>query len=125
MATLTSEYQQILTSQTIDTDGPGSILRDFEMLLEWIGPEGTTVSHKNNLLPMKSLEQLNARMTHPLQLALNRRDTHICDGTVATAPSRICGNWSRIDRRLLARSDVSFLRSQIVAQCLHNRIDII
>lgn len=72
MATLTSEYQQILTSQTIDTDGPGSILRDFEMLLEWIGPEGTTVSHKNNLLPMKSLEQLNARMTHPLQLALKR-----------------------------------------------------
>jgi len=72
MAQLTAEARKILNAQTIDDDGPGTILHDFEALLAFIGAQGTAVSSKNNLLPMGSLAQLNAQMAHPIQLALKR-----------------------------------------------------
>ena len=72
MAQLTAEARHILNAQTIDDDGPGTILHDFEALLGFIGAQGTAVSSKNNLLPMGSLAQLNAQMAHPIQLALKR-----------------------------------------------------
>jgi hypothetical protein len=72
MATLTPEAKHLLAVQTIDDNGPGTVSRDFKTLLAFIGSTRAVVSSKNNLLPMASLAQLNAQMTHPIQLALKR-----------------------------------------------------
>lgn len=72
MARLTPEEQHLLTSPTIDDNGPGSILRDFETLLDFVGSAGTAVSKTNNVLPLKSLGHLNARLVHPIELGLKR-----------------------------------------------------
>jgi hypothetical protein len=72
MATLPPEAKYILAVQTIDDNGPGTVSRDFKTLLAFISSTGAVVSSKNNLLPMASLAQLNAQMTHPIQLALKR-----------------------------------------------------
>lgn len=72
MATLALEYRRLLISQTIDDNGPGTIPRDFETLLDFIGDKGTEVSKTNHLLPMRSLGDLNARLAHPIELALKR-----------------------------------------------------
>lgn len=69
---LPPEYEKILRNQVIDENGPGTILPDFEVFLDFIGAEGTEVTGKNNLLPMKSLAPLNQRLTHPLDLGLKR-----------------------------------------------------
>jgi hypothetical protein len=56
---LSDKNQQVLRNQIIDDKSPGTILRDFENLLEFIGPEGVSVSGKNNLFSLKLLPQLN------------------------------------------------------------------
>ena len=45
---LSVQNQQVIHSQIIDDKRPGTILRDFEKLLEFIGPDGVSVSGKNN-----------------------------------------------------------------------------
>ena len=44
LSSLEVEYQQIINDQTIDEEGPGTVLRDIEILLRFIGPKGITVS---------------------------------------------------------------------------------
>jgi hypothetical protein len=56
---LSDKNRQVLRNQIIDDKGPGTILRDFENLLEFIGPDGVSVSGKNNLFSLKWLPQLN------------------------------------------------------------------
>jgi hypothetical protein len=70
--TLSDQNQQVLQNQIIDENCPGTVLRDFEKLLAFIGPDGVSVSGKNNLLPFKLLPQLNAQMTHPIEIGLKR-----------------------------------------------------
>lgn len=72
MGSLTPAQQQILTSQMIDENQPGTILRDFETLLAVIGDKGTAVGQKHQVLPLDTLAKCNARMTHPIQLGLKR-----------------------------------------------------
>ena len=72
MAALTPEDQQILSTQPIDDGEPGTVLRDFETLLAFIGDNTPTVSPKHHLLPMGALAPLNAQMTRPMQLGLKR-----------------------------------------------------
>ena len=69
---LASKHQAILRQQTIDEDSPGTILKDFASLLDFIGGEGIAVSGKHDLLPMKRLPELNAQFTHPIELDLKR-----------------------------------------------------
>lgn len=69
---LASKHQTILRQQTIDEDSPGTILKDFASLLDFIGGEGIAVSGKHDLLPMKRLPELNAKFTHPIELDLKR-----------------------------------------------------
>jgi hypothetical protein len=69
---LPRDYRQILRSQTIDENGPGAILRDFEALLSYVGQEVVSVSDKHDLPDSKSLAPLNARLTHPVELGLKR-----------------------------------------------------
>jgi len=67
-----AEDRQILTAQKIDDHGPGTILRDFDTLLEVVGVRGIAVTAQNYLLPLSALVPLNARMTHPIELGLKR-----------------------------------------------------
>lgn len=56
----------------ISSAGPGTILRDIPLLMEAIGPQGVaTKSHQGNL-PAAMLSDLNARLTHPLEIHVNR-----------------------------------------------------
>ena len=43
---LPQEIDQFLKQQTIEETRPGTILRDFQMLLDFIGPEGIEVSNR-------------------------------------------------------------------------------
>jgi hypothetical protein len=72
MGDLTPAQQHILTSQIIDENQPGTILRDFETLLAVVGDQGTPVGQKHPVLPLVTLATCNARMTHPIQLGLKR-----------------------------------------------------
>jgi hypothetical protein len=70
--TLTPDQRQTLSAQVIDENGPGTILRDFEVLLDFIGPKGIEVGGKHQLLPMKQLVELNARLARPIEIDLKR-----------------------------------------------------
>jgi len=69
---LSTKNQQILRKQVIDDDGPGTVLHDFEKILDFIGPDGVGVSGKYNFFPLKLLPQLNAQMKHPIAIDLKR-----------------------------------------------------
>jgi len=66
-------HQQILYNQIIDEQQPGTILRDFGVLLNFVREHAPLkVTSTNRLLPMKMLPQLNAAMTHPIKLDFKR-----------------------------------------------------
>ncbi len=69
---LTEEYQQLLQQLPIDENSPGTILRDFQTLLDFLHPNGTPVSGIHNLFPLKFLPELNARLSHPIETNLKR-----------------------------------------------------
>jgi len=66
------EARRILREQQIDEDGPGTILRDFETLLTFIGEDGLKTTGKHYFLPRAKLDDLNARMTRPVRQRLKR-----------------------------------------------------
>lgn len=69
---LTAARQETLRQQVITADKPGSILRDFQTLIDFIGPAGLTVSDQFHFLPLRVLADLNTRLTHPIRLDLKR-----------------------------------------------------
>lgn len=71
-ASLSPEQEEFLRQQRIEETGPGTILPDFQGLLEFIGSEGIPVSKAQNFFSMKSLAEINARLSHPLEIDLNR-----------------------------------------------------
>ena len=50
---LTAAQEQCLRDQAITDDQPGPVLRDFRMLLDFLGTEGVEAGGKYNLLPIK------------------------------------------------------------------------
>jgi len=56
----------------IDMSGPGTILADFELLLDFVGVTGIKTGGKNHRLPLAALKDLDERMTQPLRPNLNR-----------------------------------------------------
>jgi hypothetical protein len=62
----------VLRQQSITVTEPGTILRNFQMLLEAIGETGVAVSGTNHLLSQKLLAELNQRLSDPIQLDLKR-----------------------------------------------------
>lgn len=70
--TLSPDAEQILKQQAIDEDRPGTLLRDFQTLLDFIGTEGSQVSGKFDLLPVTSVQELNKQMSHPIAVNLKR-----------------------------------------------------
>ena len=69
---LTKAQEQCLRDQVITADQPGPVLRDFRVLLEFLGPEGVEAGGKYNLLPLKSIGELDRRLSRPLHLELKR-----------------------------------------------------
>ncbi|MGB3492059.1 MAG: hypothetical protein WBA57_04985 [Elainellaceae cyanobacterium] len=61
-----------LQQQTITETEPGTIVQDFEALLEAMGDRGLPVSGKLQHLQLKVLGDLNARLSHPIQIDLKR-----------------------------------------------------
>jgi hypothetical protein len=62
----------VLRSQEFDAGGPGSVLSDFETLLDFIGPDGVRAAGKYHFLPIERLDELDAKMTNPLRPGLER-----------------------------------------------------
>lgn len=65
-------HEQILGVTTIDREsGPGTILHDFDVMLEYVKERDLRVTGKHQL-PLKSLPEINARLAHPLEHGLQR-----------------------------------------------------
>ena len=64
--------QQVLLEQTIDEVGPGTVLQDFNTLLDYLGERELKTTSKHYLLPQRCLEELNARMIQPMAHQLKR-----------------------------------------------------
>jgi hypothetical protein len=69
---MTKAHEQALRGQIIEVGRPGSVLRDFHMLLASVGSEGVEASGKYNLLPIDAIADLDQRLTRPLNLQLQR-----------------------------------------------------
>ena len=68
---LTPTQRQLLVAQDFEQRAPGTILRDFEALLNLIGAAGLPVTPAH-LFAMSSLETINRRLAQPLELRLKR-----------------------------------------------------
>ncbi len=53
---LSTKNQQILFEQVFNDDGPGTILHDFEKILDFIGPDGIDVGGKYKFFPLKLMD---------------------------------------------------------------------
>jgi hypothetical protein len=62
---------EVLKKQDFGPTTPGTVLADFQALLDFVG-DGIPTSGKNGRLPMALLYELDSRMTHPLQPKLKR-----------------------------------------------------
>ena len=69
---LSEEAIALLKQQKISETQPGTILPDFQTLLDFVGEGGIAVSGKHHLLPLKFLPDLNQRLSEPIQLDLKR-----------------------------------------------------
>jgi hypothetical protein len=69
---LTSAQEQCLRDQTITEDQPGALLRDFRMLLDFLGRDGVESGGKYHTLPIRAIGELDRRLTRPLNLELKR-----------------------------------------------------
>lgn len=65
------ERKRILKEVVITHNGPGTILRDFDAFLDYLGGRDLPVSGAHQL-PRNVLPEINARLAHPLQLGLQR-----------------------------------------------------
>ncbi|MCL4176180.1 MAG: hypothetical protein KJ072_00310 [Verrucomicrobia bacterium] len=64
--------RQVLSAQQITMEGPGTILRDVETILEFIGPGGLKTKSQQGNLPAAVLPELNARLAQPIESNLQR-----------------------------------------------------
>jgi hypothetical protein len=65
-------HERCLREQTITAEQPGTVLHDFGMLLEFVGPQGVEAGGQYNMLPIKSIKELDSRLSRPLHLKLKR-----------------------------------------------------
>src|ERR1051326_264005 len=64
--------RQLLASQQFSADGPGTIVRDFEILIEFVSERGISTGSKQGNLPAEVLPELNSRLGAPIELTLKR-----------------------------------------------------
>jgi hypothetical protein len=70
--TLSPRHERILHEQAIDENSPGTILRDFEALLEFVRGRELGVSKTHYLLSRRALPEINALLARPVQIGLKR-----------------------------------------------------
>jgi hypothetical protein len=70
-APLAEPDQSLLQEQTFTETSPGTILKDFQTTLDFIG-DGVPVSGKLQQLSAKLLGDLNSRLSHPVELDMKR-----------------------------------------------------
>ncbi|NEQ51647.1 MAG: hypothetical protein F6K11_16160, partial [Leptolyngbya sp. SIO3F4] len=69
---LLKEEIALLNKQTITNDQPGTILQDFQVLVEAVGIDGIAASGKRHQIPLKLLPDINQSLGNPLELDLKR-----------------------------------------------------
>jgi hypothetical protein len=69
---VTPAQEQILRNQVIDATQPGPVLRDFQVVLDFVGTQGVKAAGKYNLLPIEAIGELDERLSRPLRLQLKR-----------------------------------------------------
>ncbi len=69
---LSEDAIALLKSQTITDTEPGTILQDFQMVLDFIGTKGVAASGKRHHLSLKLLAELNQQLSNPIEIALKR-----------------------------------------------------
>ena len=65
------KHKQLLQDIVISSDYPGSIIYDFDVLLEYIRDHDIVITG-THLLPIRILPEINAYLKHPLQVGLKR-----------------------------------------------------
>jgi len=68
----TADHERLLRDQVITDDQPGTVLRDFAMLLDFLGPQGVEAGGTYNLIALKYIHELDRRLSRPLNLELQR-----------------------------------------------------
>jgi len=66
-----AEHERVLQGLVIGDAGPGTLIHDFEALLSYIRTRDLQVTGKHQL-PLRALPEINARLSHPIQLGLQR-----------------------------------------------------
>ena len=66
------QSQRILAEQPITPEGPGTILKDVDSFLQFVGTDGIVTQSRNGTIPISRLMELNQRSCHPIQLHLKR-----------------------------------------------------
>ena len=69
---LTDEHERTLRALRVDESGPGTILHDFEALLAFVRGRNLPVSKTHQLPPLKVLPQINALLSQPTEVRLQR-----------------------------------------------------
>jgi hypothetical protein len=69
---VTDAHERCLRELVITADQPGPVLRDFGMLLEFVGTEGVEAAGKYNLFAIRHIPELDERLTRPLRLNMKR-----------------------------------------------------
>jgi len=69
---IAEQCRRLLTEQPITPAGPGSILKDVESFLEFVGTKGIVTKSRNNTLPGGRLVELNQKSSCPIELTLKR-----------------------------------------------------
>lgn len=69
---LSPAQEKLLQQLDIEEMKPGTILRDFQVLLDFIGPEGIEVSPAQKVLSVRALEKINRLLSHPIEIQLRR-----------------------------------------------------
>ncbi len=67
-----SDVDACLRNQVVNAESPGTILHDFQVVLDYLGDKGVVAGGKLNLLPMKAIPELDSRLSRPLRLVLKR-----------------------------------------------------
>ena len=70
--TLSEKSIATFQSQTITDHAPGSILKDFQLFLDSIGPKGVPVSGNRHALPAMLLSELNESLGQPIAINFAR-----------------------------------------------------
>ena len=68
----TDEHGRTLRALEVSEDGPGTVLRDFQMLLSFVRERELPVSKTYQLPPRKMLPEINARLAQSIELGLKQ-----------------------------------------------------